>query len=239
MNWYYAEGEKQRGPVTEADLDNLFKAGTIQTDTLVWREGLANWEPFSSIRKLTLASAPPITAPPPMAALPPSSGGSGAAYTPGVSDVVCTECHQMFPMDETIRYGDSYVCANCKPIFVQKMKEGAIIGGGVEYAGFGIRFGAKFLDGIILRLVGAATDVLFGLIFSKGDSGALVVISIGIGVAINAAYNTFFIGKFGATPGKMAAKIRVVNADGSEVGYPKACARYFAELLSVLTLMIV
>jgi hypothetical protein len=40
------------------------------------------------------------------------------------------------------------------------------------------------------------------------------------------------IGRYGATLGKMAAGIRVVRSDGSQVGYPLAIARYFAKLLS-------
>ena len=49
-------------------------------------------------------------------------------------------------------------------------------------------------------------------------------------------YEVFFIGKFGATPGKMALKIKVINADGSKVGYLKAVGRYFAKLLSAIIL---
>src|SRR5947207_2110076 len=50
MNWYYAEGDQQRGPVSENDLDNLFKTGVVQADTLVWREGMAGWEPYARTR---------------------------------------------------------------------------------------------------------------------------------------------------------------------------------------------
>jgi uncharacterized RDD family membrane protein YckC len=40
------------------------------------------------------------------------------------------------------------------------------------------------------------------------------------------------VGKYGATVGKMAAKIKIVNADGTPVSYGKAAGRYFAEILS-------
>jgi len=41
---------------------------------------------------------------------------------------------------------------------------------------------------------------------------------------------------FGATLGKMAVKIRVVNPDGTPITWGKAIARYFAEIVSGLTL---
>jgi uncharacterized RDD family membrane protein YckC len=49
---------------------------------------------------------------------------------------------------------------------------------------------------------------------------------ITMGIAV--AYYTFFVGKFGATPGKMATSLLIVNADGSKVSYAKALGRYFA-----------
>ena len=48
------------------------------------------------------------------------------------------------------------------------------------------------------------------------------------------AYSIFFIGKYGATPGKMACKIKVVDATGAQIGYGRATGRFFAEILSGL-----
>ena len=45
MNWYYADGSKQVGPITETDFENLIRSGVIKPETLVWREGLPNWQP--------------------------------------------------------------------------------------------------------------------------------------------------------------------------------------------------
>ena len=221
MNWFYADGSQRLGPVAETDLQKLFNTGVIRAETLVWREGMAGWEPYSK------AMSPAGTIDSSVAAPPMPSDG----------EVVCGECKQMFPPDEVIRYGDNFVCANCKPIFVQKLKEGAFLGGAMEYAGFGTRFGAKFLDGILLQLVGFGTNMLLGLVFSATDGAIYFIATFASGVLVNAAYNTFFVGKFGATPGKMAAKVRVVNADGSKVSYAKAFGRCMAEYLSGLILM--
>ena len=46
------------------------------------------------------------------------------------------------------------------------------------------------------------------------------------------------IGKYGATLGKMACRIKVVTSEGGPVSYMRALGRYFAKQLSCLTLMI-
>lgn len=46
-DWYYsAGGTEQAGPVSEQQLIGLFQSGQIAPDTLVWREGQANWLPL-------------------------------------------------------------------------------------------------------------------------------------------------------------------------------------------------
>ena len=53
-----------------------------------------------------------------------------------------------------------------------------------------------------------------------------------------AAYDTWFIGKYGATPGKMACKLKIVVEDGSRVSYLRAFGRHFAKYLSAMILLI-
>jgi hypothetical protein len=63
MNWYYVINGQQTGPVTEAQLDELARAGTIKSDTLVWAEGMANWLPYSQARGAGVQGQPPIITP--------------------------------------------------------------------------------------------------------------------------------------------------------------------------------
>jgi hypothetical protein len=49
MNWYYAENNQQRGPVSEDEMKRLVADGTVTPQTLVWHEGLANWAPCSTV----------------------------------------------------------------------------------------------------------------------------------------------------------------------------------------------
>lgn len=50
MNWYYVENGQQKGPVTQDQLDELARQGTIKADSLVWTDGKANWLPYSQAR---------------------------------------------------------------------------------------------------------------------------------------------------------------------------------------------
>jgi uncharacterized RDD family membrane protein YckC len=52
------------------------------------------------------------------------------------------------------------------------------------------------------------------------------------------AYATYFLGKYSATPGKMACNLRVVRPDGEGITYARAFGRFFAEFLSSIILCI-
>jgi uncharacterized RDD family membrane protein YckC len=45
-------------------------------------------------------------------------------------------------------------------------------------------------------------------------------------------YTTYFLGAFGATPGKMVLGLRVITPDYPRLSYLRAFARYWAEVLS-------
>ncbi len=49
MDWFYAEGGRQVGPVPQSEFDRLVQAGTIQGDTLVWREGMPDWRTYREV----------------------------------------------------------------------------------------------------------------------------------------------------------------------------------------------
>jgi uncharacterized RDD family membrane protein YckC len=51
-------------------------------------------------------------------------------------------------------------------------------------------------------------------------------------------YEIFMIGKYGATWGKMAVKIKVVAPDGGRISYGRSTGRYFAKILSAMILYI-
>jgi len=170
-----------------------------------------------------------------------AKSGSGIVTTTADGNECCG-CGQRFSLDEMIRYKDSWVCARCKPVFVQKLKEGVSLPGVMEYAGFWLRLGAKTIDGMIVGVV-SLVITLGGGMFLVGAMSSNPHTAIGIQIAMNlfqtilaAAYATWFIGKYGATPGKMACNLKVVAGDGGKLSYGKACSRHFSEYLSAIIL---
>jgi uncharacterized RDD family membrane protein YckC len=232
MNWYYVDQGQQTGPVNDAQFEELVRSGKILPDTLVWREGMAAWQPFREAN-----TPPPSSEPPPAAGV-----GSAVGESP---EAVCAECGKMFAIQDMIRHGGVYICANCKPVFMQKLAEGAQIQTGeLRYAGFWTRFAAVFLDGLILFAVNFCISLIAGLSASQAigvrPKGALALqlVLMAIQLTIGLSYEVVFIGKYGATPGKMACKITVVTAAGGHVSYARAFGRYFAKLLSYMVCLI-
>jgi uncharacterized RDD family membrane protein YckC len=104
----------------------------------------------------------------------------------------------------------------------------------MEYAGFWIRFVAKFVDGLILMVPFVIYGISAGLFSGSLEEPSIafqLVLQLAF-YALGLAYNTFFLGRYGATPGKMACKIRVITAEGGRVSYARALGRALAEILS-------
>ena len=64
----------------------------------------------------------------------------------------CTQCGKLYPADEMVRFGTATVCANCKDIYAQRLRETGQTAGARVYGGFWIRFVAVLIDGIILLI---------------------------------------------------------------------------------------
>ena len=59
-----------------------------------------------------------------------------------------------------------------------------------------------------------------------------------LNVIVGCSYETFFIARLGATPGKMALGLKVVRPDGGPITVGRAAGRYFAKMISGMILMI-
>jgi uncharacterized RDD family membrane protein YckC len=55
---------------------------------------------------------------------------------------------------------------------------------------------------------------------------------------VHVAYETFFLAKLGATPGKMAVGVRVLSPEGKPISVSRSLGRYFAKILSSMILYI-
>jgi len=237
MNWYYAEAGQQFGPITEEDLLGLAASGKIRPDTLVWHDGMANWEIYERARPAGVAAPPGVS--------------SVTPATTGQPEVVCVECGKVVTRDNAIAYGSNWVCAACKPVYFQKLREGAALpalAGEMAYGGFWIRFLAKFIDMFLIGLVLIIPAVLLGVGLFGPRMGRIGIpnsaLSTGIAlqllfqlgsIVVTMLYNWFFVAKYGATPGKMACSLKVVTPTGAPLTSSHALGRAAAELLSGLT----
>ena len=106
MSWYYAENNERRGPIEDDAFQALVAAGTVRPETLVWRDGLTEWVPYSQ------------------------AAGAAAAVPTDSSARACSHCGRLFPADEMIVLSGRSICAGCKPLVVQQMIEGTGSGGG-------------------------------------------------------------------------------------------------------------
>ena len=61
--WWYAKGTQKSGPHTAAELRSLAASGQIAAADMVWKEGLSDWLPASSVKGLL--SQPATSEPPP------------------------------------------------------------------------------------------------------------------------------------------------------------------------------
>jgi uncharacterized RDD family membrane protein YckC len=98
-------------------------------------------------------------------------------------------------------------------------------------AGFWARFGAAFVDGLILLVPSLIIFAAFG---RDSTGGQALQTLIGI------AYFVFFEGgPTGATPGKRALGIRVYDLrNGGPIGYGRAFIRYIGRIVSAIPLLL-
>ncbi len=215
--WYYVGGEERIGPLEQPSFDNLVSQGTISPETLVWREGMAEWKPYSE-----------------------TSQAPSAEQMAG-DHVACTECGGVFPKEEVIAFRGSYVCAACKPVFIAKITQGVASSAELNYAGFWTRFVAKILDGWIVWIpINILCYSLFEIevVYAPEMAPAEAFFTLFSFYLVGISYTWLLTWKFGGTPGKLILGLRVVTANGEPIDLWRALGRVFAEYLNFFTLLI-
>jgi hypothetical protein len=75
QSWYFASQGQQQGPLSEAQLRELIATGKVTPETLVWTEGMANWQKAGDIPGLLAGRGPPAMSGSPGV---PATGGYGS-----------------------------------------------------------------------------------------------------------------------------------------------------------------
>ena len=228
MEWYYVSDGGRTGPVDEDALAGLVADGDVTADTLVWCEGMPDWVPYAD------------------AAVAPETGGAAVAVAAEPvaqrpAHRVCVECGESFPEDAGLAFAGRHVCAICKPIFFARVAEGTLYSSQVRYAGFWVRFVAKLIDTSVVGLFNTICfQIILTSLFPPGTAlyFILQVLSALLSFTVFIAYTTWFVGRFGATPGKMIFGLEIIRPDGGQISYPRAFGRFFAEIVSGIALNI-
>jgi uncharacterized RDD family membrane protein YckC len=161
--------------------------------------------------------------------------------------VPCTICGASFSPDAVVDIAGTGVCAQCKPIQLQRLREGAIpeTAPTWRFAGVWIRGLAALVDAMVLFSVSLAVSLLSGLTLAEAlgfdgsePEGPLWSMEDSIWIAsdflISTCYETFFVATFAGTPGKRLCRLRIIRADGGRLTLRHALARSLAEWASIL-----
>lgn len=247
-DWYYAQNNEQKGPVTGAELLALEGSGLVGPGTLVWKAGLAGWQPWSMVASEVRSAAGVALA---------------GAETPGrrLEEVaVCAYSGETRPLSLMVKYGDRWVALEHKEAFLQSLREGAPVArmvgvGEMQYVGFWWRVLGAILDVLVLLipniLVGmpyyvmsfrkamasSGTPSVDPLHEFKTMDGMMVVAYVAAMVGnflIPLLYDTWMVGRFGGTVGKMVIGARVAKPGGEPLTYWQALGRGGAKVLNVL-----
>lgn len=234
--WYYSDAQRNRhGPLPAGTMVDLDARGALAADTLVWRDGLAQWQPWRELRGELIAAAPapdPVpAADPPVAPMHPA--GDTAARAPAMA----TEPRSPYaPPAASLAAADDHVA-----------------GGEVVPAGFLKRFAALAIDSLVVGiayyaiLIAAVLALGIGLAgLTGGDPGAAGAGVMGLLALVYLIYPVmsalYYVGfessSRQATLGKMAVGIKVTDDSGRRLSRGQALARWASHLLCYVTIYI-
>lgn len=219
MQWYYVQDGQRVGPIDEMELRMLAAREVIGADTLVWNADLSDWRRFQDVAPASVPGRVP----------PENEAG------------ICVECGEEYAGDQLLSFAGARVCGECKPVFFQRVLQGTSYPAAFPYAGFWIRFCAKAIDFTILGVLQTSIQMSIARITPSGQVIGTLLFSAMTGLIsllLTTGYNTWFVGRFAATPGKMACGLRVVLSDGSRISYLRAFARSLGEIVSGMVLYI-
>jgi uncharacterized RDD family membrane protein YckC len=207
--WYYVDRHQQRqGPIDAEIIREAYRGGQIGGESLVWREGMAQWAPLKQFElefdledepaSLAMPAAPTLQTGPAVSSIPgyaqpPVATSAGSPYAPPTANLV----GHYQPVDD----------------------------GPVVYAGFWRRYAASMIDGLIF---GAIIVVLMLVLFGIGGVGmraftypnsmsggfaiAFLLVFYVLPIVLQAVYFTWMHASEGqATLGKRAVGIKVAS----------------------------
>ncbi|MEM9281806.1 MAG: RDD family protein [Verrucomicrobiota bacterium] len=230
--WYYTDSDvAQWGPIDGPSLVELNQIGEITARSLVWRDGMPEWVPFGTVAGELM-------------------NGEEGEENPEIG--VCAYSGRVYPVGEMLPYGEALVGPDDKEAFVQQMMEQGAVDlvdateTHFEFIGFWWRCLSSLLDYLILMVPSWICMIpYYVVIFTQGadfqgdvnepNLGFTLAMGISYGIGllgilgVSIFYETWMVGKYQATLGKIVIGARVANPDGSRLSYKRAFVRWLAK----------
>ena len=254
MVWYYADSDRQRGPVSDEEFQEMISTGRVRNDTLIWKDGMDNWLPLSSARDAGLITFNPASVPglPP---IPPTDSPLTPVPSGSIqSSTICSQCGAS-PLTSwnSVQLGQIQLCHKCNAQMARYYQEKANtpsttiteslppaesnVGTDIEYASIFERAGAALIDKLIQSIILTIELVIAGDPESmteasnailRGDFETAMQMMQPLMIAalvFEFFYHFALIAFCGASLGKMIFKVRVTNPDGEPASVSQAFLR--------------
>ena len=166
------------------------------------------------------------------------------ATAPQAGMLTCQQCGKPVHPSQALNYQGTIVCPDCKQQFLHDLYERH--GTNNSYAdypaaSFWQRVGAHIIDSIIMTIASQTVSFVLGMmigiasgVLGAGDEAASVLgmlSSFSVQLVIFLLYETLFICKFAATPGKMVLGLKVLH-NGENLSVGRAIGRALGKQLS-------
>jgi uncharacterized RDD family membrane protein YckC len=153
----------------------------------------------------------------------------------------CSQCGRSLAQSDMVHIAGNWVCGDCKPAFLSRVMASGAAGASPlawRYAGFWIRFGARFIDGLIFMvptLIFLAM-VMPNLIRARGQApvnpsamfaGPGFIAFFAVFFLAGGCYEILMLKYHSGTLGKMACGLKVIRSDGSSLSWGVCFGRYF------------
>ncbi len=241
--WYFVSNNERYGPLPAAALAQYLQDGRITAETLVWRQGMNDWEPLARRHEEIAGSVPPPAA-------EDAAGASAAGGSTSLADLTADLGGRDMRLDVMSEQGSSNfdIGESISKKYPPVGGMGGGAGGAVaitDYAGFFQRFIAVIIDGIITGVLGVLIGLILGIALAAAGqaeavaSGQYDAIFNAIGALVGLNYYAYFESSaMQATPGKKLLGLAVTGVDGNRIGFFRAFGRNLGKYLSLLILMI-
>lgn len=223
--WYYAANGAQQGPVSLDQLNEWVRNGQFPADTLVWRDGMAQWLPANQVAELAAAFGGG------------GQGGHGVAAQP----------QQAY--GDPAQYGAAagYGAAQQASPLGYAQPQSAYGYNGFRYGGFWWRVLAYIIDTIILYVPHLIINKAMSAALENGpraDPGSPEFWSIlGTTMVVTQVVDWLYYAlqessAAQATIGKRVCGLVVTDLNSQRLTFGRATGRYFGKILSSIILLI-